>query len=156
MNPLRHVAIRLGAQSWLPRYARYIIAADESLQKLSGGRLALLALAGLPELVLTVRGRKTGEPRTTPLLCVPHAGGWLVAGSNWGHPRTPAWVYNLREADEATVTFGGRSTTVSVRVAEGAEREQLWREMVTVWPNYDRYAERTDRQIPLFVLTPRS
>lgn len=101
-------------------------------------------------------GRKSGEPRTTPLLCVPHEGGWLVAGSNWGAPKLPIWVLNLRAAGGGEVVFKGRRTAVDARQAEGEERAALWRVMNRTWPNYDHYAARTDREIPVFVLMPRS
>lgn len=154
MRPLRAVAIRLGAQPWLPRYTRVIVGVDRSLQTVSRGRVNLLTVVGLPALTLTVPGRKTGVPRTTPLLCAPRPDGWVVAGSNWGDPKTPAWALNLRAAGAATVSFRGRTTRASARVAEGAERDESWAALVAVWPNYPLYARRTDRTIPVFVLTP--
>lgn len=154
MNPFRPIAIRIGALPWLPRYSRPIIAVDNTIQRVTRGKFTLLKIAGLPSLALTVRGRKTGEPHTTPLLCVPHDGGWLVVGSNWGHPRPPVWALNLSEADEAVVLFEGHRIPVSVRVADGDERERLWPVLLKTWPNYDLYARRTDRTLPVFVLTP--
>ena len=78
-----------------------------------------------------------------------------MAGSNWGAPKLPIWVLNLRAAGEAEVVFKGRRTRVDARQAEGEERAALWRVMNRTWPNYDHYAARTDREIPVFVLTPR-
>lgn len=79
----------------------------------------------------------------------------LVAGSNRGQEKPPAWVGNLFAASEATVEFkAGETTVVPVRV-EGAEREQLWAIMQRTWPNYAKYAERTDREIAVFRLAPR-
>lgn len=152
MNPLRPVAVRIGALPWLPRYSRPIIAVDKSIQRITRGKVTLLAIAGLPSLVLTVKGRKTGEPRSTPLLCVPHDAGWLVVGSNWGHPKPPSWAANLRAADEARVLFDGHEHRVSVRVASGDERDRLWAVLLETWPNYALYARRTDRELPVFVL----
>ncbi|QHG82087.1 nitroreductase family deazaflavin-dependent oxidoreductase [Rhodococcus rhodochrous] len=154
MNPLRPVAVRIGALPWLPRYSRPIIAVDKTIQRLTRGKVTLLAIAGLPSLVLTVKGRKTGEPRSTPLLCVPHDGGWLVVGSNWGHPKAPSWAVNLHAADRAQVLYDGHEYAVSVRIAEGDERERLWKVLLQTWPNYALYAKRTDRVLPVFVLTP--
>ncbi|WP_016931601.1 nitroreductase family deazaflavin-dependent oxidoreductase [Rhodococcus sp. R1101] len=154
MNLLRPVAVRIGALPWLPRYSRPIIVVDKTIQRVTRGRVTLLAIAGLPSLVLTVKGRKTGEPRSTPLLCVPHEEKWLVVGSNWGHPKAPAWVVNLRAADRAEVLYDGHEHAVSVRVAEGEERERLWQVLLRTWPNYALYAKRTDRVLPVFVLTP--
>src|SRR5690606_31589099 len=118
MNPLRPVAVRIGALPWLPRYSQPIIAVDKTIQRATRGKVTLLAIAGLPSLVLTVKGRKSGVPRSTPLLCVPHDGGWLVVGSNWGHPKAPSWAINLRAADQAQVLYDGHEHAVSVRIAE--------------------------------------
>ena len=156
MNLLRPVAIRLGSQPWLPRFAPLIVGFDRLLQRLSRGRLTLLMLAGLPELMLVVPGRRSGLPRSTPLLYVPHPRGHLVAGSNWGDPKPPAWVANLRAADRATVTIHGRTTTVVPRQVRGPEREQIWAHMLRTWPNYAKYAQRTTREIPVFLLEPVS
>jgi deazaflavin-dependent oxidoreductase (nitroreductase family) len=154
MNFLTPVAIRLGRQTWLPRFLPQIVWLDRLIHRVFRGRVTLLTLAGLPELYLTVPGRKSGIPRTTPLLYVPHDGRYLIAGSNWGAPKLPVWVLNLRAAGQAEVEVKGRRRRVSVRQVEGAERDQLWRVMVSTWPNYDHYAARTDRVIPVFELTP--
>ena len=154
MNPVRWLAVRVGRQPWLPKFAKYIVGLDVFIQRVTRGRLTLLSMAGLPEIMLTVSGRKSGVPRSTPLLCVLHEDGWLVAGSNWGAPKPPAWVANLDAADTAKVRFRGRTSTVTPRRIEGAERAAYWRVMLETWPNYAKYAERTDREIPVFLLTP--
>ena len=154
-NPFHPLAIWIGGRAWLPRFSPYIVKLDLLLRRLSAGRLSLLWFVGLPQIFLTVAGRKSGLPRTTPLLCAPHEGGWLVAGSNWGQAKPPAWVANLAAAETAVVEFGGRETTVVPTRAEGAERAALWPVLVSVWPNYEKYAERTDREIQVFRLTPR-
>ena len=154
MNPMTRLAVLLGRQPWMPRFLPQIVWLDQTIHRLTRGRFSLLSLAGLPELFLTVRGRRSGEPRTTPLLCVPHQGGFLVAGSNWGAPKLPVWVLNLRAADEAEVDFKGRRMRATAREVDGDERAVLWQVMNRTWPNYRHYAERTDRQIPVFVLTP--
>jgi deazaflavin-dependent oxidoreductase (nitroreductase family) len=154
VNPLRPIAIRVGRISWLPRFLPQIEALDRSLQRATRGRVTLLDIAGLPSLMLTVVGRKSGRPRTTPLLYVPHDGTYLVAGSYWGNPKQPVWVLNLLANPDATVSIRGRSRPVRARVAEGEERARLWQVMLRTWPNYAKYAERTDREIPVFVLEP--
>ena len=155
MNVLTPVAIRVGRLSWLPNYLKYIVALDLGIHRITRGRFGLLAIAGLPQLLLTVRGRKSGTPRTTPLLCVPHDGSFLVAGSNWGAPKLPVWVLNLRANPDAEISHRGRDIPIHAREVSGEERERLWQVMVRTWPNYDKYAERTDRRIPVFELTPR-
>lgn len=152
MNPVRWLAVQLGRQEWLPRLARQIVGLDHLLQGSTRGRLTLLGVAGLPELMLSVVGRKSGVLRETPLLCVPHGDGWLVAGSNWGQPRPPAWVGNLLAADEAQVRFKGETHAVEPHLLTGPERAEKWALMLQTWPNYDAYAARTDREIPVFHL----
>lgn len=154
MNPLRSLALLLGAQPWLPKFAKVIVGLDRAIQGATKGRITLLMAAGLPELMLSVRGRKTGVLRTTPLLCVPYGGGWLVAGSNWGAPTPPAWVGNLVASGDAEVRYEGRTVPVSARLLTGDERAEVWQVMLRTWPNYAKYAERTDREIPVFWLTP--
>ncbi len=149
---VRPIAIALGSQPWLPKINRQLVAVDKFLQRITGGRVGLVALAALPGLMLTVRGAKSGIPRQTPLLCVPHEDGWLVAGSNWGHPKPPAWVGNVAAASEVTVNFRGREHRCRPHEAVGAERAELWAVMNVTWPNYAKYARRTDREIRVFRL----
>lgn len=154
MGLLTPLAIKVGAQPWMPRFLPQIVATDRFLHKATRGRFGLLSLAGLPQLFLTVKGRKSGVERTTPLLYVPHPSGHLIAGSNWGQPKAPVWIVNLRAAGTARVTINGRTETVRPREVEEPERSRLWEHMLQTWPNYAKYQERTDRQIPVFVLEP--
>lgn len=155
MNPMRWIAIKLGAQPWLPRFSGVIVGLDKLLHRISRGRLTIMTSTGLSELVLQVPGRKSGILRTTPLITVPHEGGWLIVGSNWGRPEPPAWVGNLRAAADPTITFKGRTVAVDAHELAGPERDEKWGAAVAGWPNYAKYAERTDRELPLFWLTPR-
>ncbi len=155
MNPLGWLALRLGAQPWLPRFARVIVGLDLTIQRVTRSRVDLLAFAGLPELLLQVPGRRTGVLRSTPLLCVPRGEGWLVAGSNWGAPTPPAWVANLLAAEEPLVTFRGRTVAADARLLSGPARDEAWALMLQTWPNYAKYAERTRRELPVVWLTPR-
>lgn len=149
---VRPIAIALGGQPWLPRLNAQIVGIDRLLQRATRGRVALVNLAGLEGLMLSVRGAKSGLARTTPLLCVPHDGGWLVAGSNWGAPKPPAWVANLAAAESASVQFRGVRHDVTPREQTGADRARGWRVMVRTWPNYEKYAVRTGRAIRVFFL----
>lgn len=156
MGILTPVAIRIGAIGWMPRLLPQIVWCDKRLQSATKGRVTVLDIAGLPNLALTVAGRKSGIPRTTPLLCVPHEDGWLVAGSNFGGEAMPLWVNNLRAAPTAKVRFNGLTTTVSPREIDGEERARMWQVMLRTWPNFAKYEERTDRRIPVFYLEPTS
>jgi len=155
MGLLTPLAVRIGALSFMPKLLPQITATDKAIQKLTKGRVTILDVAGLPNLTLTVRGRKSGQPRSTPLLAVPRGEAWLIAGSNFGGPKQPVWVVNLEANPDAKITVKGRTREVMARRLEDAEREEAWAHMLTVWPNYRLYAERTDRQIKVFELTPR-
>jgi deazaflavin-dependent oxidoreductase (nitroreductase family) len=154
MSLLTPVAIWIGGLSWVPRFLPQITAFDKFLQRISGGRLSLLRIAGLPSLMLTVAGRRSGLPRSTPLLCVPWRDGVLVAGSNFGGPAAPVWVANVRAADHVTVRFEGRTHDAVPDELAGDERATAWAHMLRTWPNYAKYADRTDREIPVFHLRP--
>jgi deazaflavin-dependent oxidoreductase (nitroreductase family) len=157
MTPL---AVRIGAIPWMPKLLPQITATDKFVQRVTRGRVTILDIAGLPNLMLTVKGRKSGLPRTTPLLCVPYRDGNLIAGSNFGQVKPPVWVVNVRAAAEqgepVGVATNGRRHEATVHELTGAEREEAWAHMVKTWPNYARYAERTDRTIPVFFLDPVS
>ncbi|CAI9399824.1 nitroreductase family deazaflavin-dependent oxidoreductase [Nocardioides sp. T2.26MG-1] len=156
MGLLTPLAIRIGAIPWMPRLLPQIVWTDRRLQRATGGRVSILDLAGLPNITLTVVGRKSGIPRSTPLLCVPHDDGWLIAGSYFGGPEMPLWVYNLRGAGEAEITWQRERVPVTAREVEGDERARLWQVMLQTWPNFATYEQRTDRVIPVFLLTRRA
>ena len=152
MGLLTPLAVRIGALPWMPKLLPQIVWTDKTLQRATRGRVTILDVAGLPNLMLTVAGRKSGIPRTTPLLCVPHAGGWLVAGSYFGGPDMPLWVNNLRAASTATIRYNAREHLVTAREVEGEERDRMWQVMLATWPNFAKYEERTTRVIPVFYL----
>jgi deazaflavin-dependent oxidoreductase (nitroreductase family) len=153
-NKLTPVAIRLGSLSWLPRFLRQITAIDKFIQRATKGQWSLLRIAGLPSMMLTVIGRKSGVARSTPILCVPYREGHLIAGSNFGGKSAPVWVLNVRAADRVTVMVDGRTHDAVPRELSGDERAEAWEHMLETWPNYAKYAERTDRVIPVFWLVP--
>jgi deazaflavin-dependent oxidoreductase (nitroreductase family) len=154
MGLLTPVAVRIGAISWMPRLLPQIVWFDKSLQRLTRGRVTVLDIAGLPNLNLTVRGKKSGVERTTPLLCVPDGDTILIAGSYFGGPKMPLWVGNLRAAGgRATVEYGRERFAVRAEELSGEERAAAWRTMLATWPNYAKYEERTDRTIPVFRLS---
>lgn len=155
-NFLTPVAIWIGGISWVPRFLKQITAADKFLQRITRGRVSFVGIAGLPSMMLTVTGRKSGIPRSTPVLCVPYRNGNLIAGSNFGGPQEPVWVLNIRAAETVGVRIGGVEQVSVARELDGAEREEAWRHMLRTWPNYAKYAERVDRTIPVFLLEPVS
>lgn len=128
-------------------------AANVWLYRTTGGRIGG-RLKGAPLLLLTHIGRKSGELRTTPLIYVEDGDALVVAASDAGNKGHPAWFLNVLEDREVEVDVGSHSSVRHVRIAEGTERERLWRKLVAVYPPYNLYQERagSDREIPVVIL----
>ena len=107
---------------------------------------------GATVLLLTTRGRKSGEDRTQALIQREVDGSYVIVASKGGAPQHPGWFLNMQEQDEVDVQVRGDRFKARHRVAEGEERERLWGLMTEVWPDYDGYQQRTDREIPIVVL----
>ena len=123
----------------------------------SGGQQAnTLRDTGLPIIVVTTRGNKTGTLRKTPLMRVEHDGEYALVASMGGAPKHPVWYYNLRADPEAVmIQDGPEPFDVRVREVTGDERQVWWERAVAAYPPYAEYQERTDRLIPVFVATRR-
>ena len=133
--------------------------AHRVLHRVSGGRLGRRFPGGATVVWLTVPGRKTGEPRTTPLLSARDGvtGAWVVAGSAGGQSSVPAWVFNARAAAAGRLEVDGVVGEVRIEeVTEPVERDRCYRELIGVWRWFDGYARRNAevRQIPVFRLHP--
>jgi deazaflavin-dependent oxidoreductase (nitroreductase family) len=109
---------------------------------------------GAPTLLLTTTGRRSGEPRTSALIFGRDGDDYLIVGSVGGSPKHPAWYHNLVAHPHASIQVKGDRFDVVARVASPQEKPRLWAIMQAVWPNYDVYQSRTDRDIPVVVLTP--
>ena len=109
-------------------------------------------LAGVPIIVLTTVGARTGGLRKTPLMRVEHEGRYAVIASQGGAPTHPSWFHNLRANPLVELQDGAVRRDYRARVVAGAERAQWWARAVAVWPAYDDYQARTDREIPVVVL----
>lgn len=120
----------------------------------TGGRL-FGRVGRAPVLLLTTTGRKSGQPRTAPVLYLRDGERLIVIGSNAGNERPPAWALNLVANPDAEVEVGRERRPVHARVAEGEERAELWRRVNDQYAGFDDYATRTDREIRVFVLEPR-
>jgi len=110
-------------------------------------------LRGRPIIVLTSVGAKTGKLRKTALMRVEHDGEYAVVASRGGHDDHPVWYWNLRKHPHVELQDGAEKHDYEAREATGAERAEWWQRALEVWPDYARYQQRTDREIPLFVLT---
>jgi deazaflavin-dependent oxidoreductase (nitroreductase family) len=110
---------------------------------------------GTTILLLTAKGRRSGQARTTPLIHRTDGDRWVVVASKGGAPANPAWFENLMAEPQATIQVRGEKVAVRAAVADGEERARLWSEMAEVWPAYDDYQARTEREIPVVVLSRR-
>lgn len=109
---------------------------------------------GVPTLLLTVTGRRSGRPRTSALIFGRDGDDYLVVASMGGAPKHPNWYANIKADPTASIQVGSDQFPVTARTAGVAEKPRLWRIMTEIWPNYDVYQSRTDRDIPVVVLSP--
>jgi F420H(2)-dependent quinone reductase len=121
----------------------------------SGGRDGT-ELQGKPVILLTTIGAKTGKIRKTPLMRVEHDGEYAVVASLGGAPKNPVWYYNVKKNPRVELQDGSTSGDYEAREVFGDEKAAWWERAVEAWPDYANYQAKTDRQIPVFVLTPVS
>ncbi|MFO7635281.1 MAG: nitroreductase/quinone reductase family protein [Caldilinea sp.] len=138
--------------AWL--LARTLRHLDRAATNLSGGRTtATSLLSGLPVIYLTTTGAKSGQPRTTPLICGVDGDQLVLFATNFGGQKNPAWSFNLRANPVATVAYHGQTATYRSREATSEERERYWPMADEIYAGYAAYRERaTHREIPMFVL----
>jgi deazaflavin-dependent oxidoreductase (nitroreductase family) len=107
---------------------------------------------GTTTLILTTTGRRSREERSTPLIYQRHGDDYLVVASKGGSPEPPAWYLNLQANPEVRVQVKGDRFAARARTATPDEKPELWQAMTAVWPAYDEYQTKTDREIPVVVL----
>ena len=112
----------------------------------------MLGPFGSPMLLLTVTGRKSGLPRTTPLVYLPDGDALFVVGSNFGQERDPAWALNLSANHQATIAIRGEQFHVVAEELEGESRERAWKLFTALAKPYEAYGDRTSRHIKVFAL----
>lgn len=135
-----------GAVRWLNKLTMLRIV------RKGGGRMM-----GIDALVLTSTGRKSGEPRKSPVAWFPDTGdGWLIVASANGGAKNPAWYHNLAaHPDKAQIAMGGRTVDVVAVQLHGEEREEVWSRITGASPRFALYEQRTDRELPVIRLTSR-
>ncbi len=134
------------------RALKALFQAHGAIYEFTGGRIG--ARMGLPMLLLTVTGRKSGLERSTPLVYFEDRGAYVVVGSDGGARRDPQWWMNLRIDSTATVRVGRRVFGVTARLAEDSERERIWEIGKGVNPAWDRYQRHCKRTLPVVILQP--
>jgi len=142
--------------AWL--FARTLHHFDRPVLRLSHGRYSLTnVLAGLPVVVVTTIGAKSGQPRSLPLVAIPDRENVILIASNFGQQHHPAWYYNLRAHPDVKLTYEGKTVTYLAHETEGVERDRCWQHAVDLYPGYALYKERaSQRKIGVFLLTPQT
>jgi len=116
------------------------------------GEVGYIWREGAPILILTVSGRKSGQEYSTPLIFGEDGDNYVIVGSQGGTPQHPDWYLNLAETPEVGVQVKADKFRARARTAEADERERLWKRMNEIWPHYDEYQTKTEREIPVVVL----
>jgi deazaflavin-dependent oxidoreductase (nitroreductase family) len=156
-NPLQRALRRFAASgpgSLL--FARVLQRIDQPVHRLTRGRHTFSSIvSGLPVVILTTTGAKSGLPRSVPVLGLPTAEGIAVVASNWGGAQHPAWYYNLRADPAGEVSVDGATQRFHAVEARGEQRDRIWREGLAVYPGWSQDEDRAgNRRIAIFVLTP--
>ncbi|MBV9594289.1 MAG: nitroreductase family deazaflavin-dependent oxidoreductase [Actinobacteria bacterium] len=125
---------------------------DQVEQIESSGGTEGTMLRGVPVIVVTSRGARTGKLRKNPVMRVEHEGSYAAIASKGGAPDNPVWYHNLRADPHVEVQDGPQRCSMVAHLAEGDERSKWWTRAVEVWPAYADYQTKTDREIPVFIL----
>lgn len=150
---LRRVAAS-GPGAWL--FARVLYRIDRPIYRFTRGRHTFASLlSGIPVVMITTTGARSGRPRTVPVLGIPTADGFAVIASNFGQRRHPGWYFNLRANPQGSLTVDGRSRRFRAVEVDGDRRRQIWAEGLRIYPGWSEYERRaSNRQIAVFVLEP--
>jgi deazaflavin-dependent oxidoreductase (nitroreductase family) len=126
----------------------------ELYERSGGTQGTTLRDTGLPVVIITNRGARTGKLRKTPVMRVEHDGRYAAVASQGGAPTHPRWYYNLRSDPVVELQDGARKWDMTARELTGDERARWWERAVAAYPPYAEYQQKTDRQIPVFILEP--
>lgn len=134
---------------WMSQLNRWVY-------RLSGGRLGGKWLYGAPVMLLTTTGRKSGKPRTTPLLYLADGDNIVIVASMGGMSKHPLWYHNLMANPNCEIEIGRRSSSMRARRASDDEKVDYWPRLTAMYPDFDDYQARTERNIPVMILSPRT
>jgi deazaflavin-dependent oxidoreductase (nitroreductase family) len=128
---------------------------DQFVSRLTGGKRSFAGIVtGVPAVILTTTGAKSGQPRTVTVYGIPHPDGLALIASNWGGAKHPAWYHNLKANPEATVSMEGDTWHATARPATPSERDEIWAKGLEFYPAWKKYEARAgERQIEAFVLS---
>ncbi len=143
----------------VPVMHNVLVPLDRALFRATKGRASLAHVGAgnaqvMQNLLLTTVGRKSGKRRDSPVLFLDHDGGYVIVGSRYGSEQHPGWTYNLLADPQATVLVRGRQQRVTARRLSEAELKALWPQLLRIYPAWQDYRERTDREFRAFQLQP--
>jgi deazaflavin-dependent oxidoreductase (nitroreductase family) len=140
---------------YIPSPSKWVRDQVELYERTNGAEGNTLRDTGLPVIIVTNRGKKTGAVRKTPLMRVKDGGNYVLVASKGGAPEHPTWYYNLLAEPNVEIRDRAEVQPMRVRqVKDPAERARLWKLAVAAYPPYEEYQRKTDRQIPVFVAEP--
>jgi len=139
---------------YVPSKAQWVREQVELYERSNGAEGNTLRDTGLPVVIVTSLGARSGKIRKTPLMRVEHDGRYALVASKGGAPEHPVWYHNLKTHPEVDVQDGATKRSYRVRELSGDERAQWWDRAVAAFPDYADYQRRTDREIPVFVAEP--
>jgi deazaflavin-dependent oxidoreductase (nitroreductase family) len=149
-------------RAWTKREERVGSAVVKAMSKVNtwvfrvtGGKVGARFVGGAPVLLLNTVGRRSGEKRTAPLLYLEDGEDYVLVASKGGMSHHPAWYLNLEKNPQVEVEIGGEKKAMVARRASPQEKAALWPKLVAMYPSYDDYQARTDRDIPVVIVSPR-
>ncbi len=134
---------------WTSRFQAAVFSASK-------GRLMNKFVGGYPICMVTMTGAKSGKPRRIPLIHLPHGDNKLIVASSGGMPKNPVWYYNIVAHPEIKIMVDGEEKTYIARRVSDEEKAELWPHLLSLYPDFDEYQARTDRNIPVFSCEPVS
>ncbi|MFJ9368660.1 nitroreductase family deazaflavin-dependent oxidoreductase [Nocardia sp. NPDC101769] len=150
----RRATVAIAGRRWATTLLRHVQPRmDRGMYALTRGRYSTMTL--FTGLLLTTTGRRSGLPRSVPLLYIEHRDRFYLTGSNSGRAAHPEWTANLLANPEAVITVKGRRHAVTARLLEGDERQRIWPVLTAIWPPYDIHTARSGRTLRVFELTVR-
>ena len=142
---------------YVPSPAQWVRDQVEAYERSGGQEANTLRDTGIPVIIVTMRGNKSGKVRKVALMRVEHNGEYALVGSKGGAPQHPVWVHNLKaKPDEVTIQDGPEPFEARVRQVTGEERAAWWERAVAAFPPYAQYQQKTGREIPVFVASPKA
>jgi len=151
-SPIGRVVQRVaGSRPFAAVAPKVVPPLDRLVHRLTGGRV-IISEGLLPGMMLTTIGHKSGEPRRVPLATLPDGDTLVVVASNFGKPHHPAWSTNLLHHPQATVAYRRQTFPVVAHLLTQEEKAEMWPKLTAMWPVYDRYVERSKRDLRVFRL----